>query len=268
VWTWSPPLLGPYLDQRGALGDDSLLGPSRPLLLPDLVLRGLLGVTLVATIALVVVVCSTAATLLARPRPPARSWRPALATLDVQAMTLLFVVASALGLVAVGTGNLPVFDRYALGLVPFAAGLVLAHRTASAPRGEAAPEGLTARRAVEVGAVVAFALMGLWWGGSSATFDGARWRAGERAVALGYPADRVDAGFEWRNVHRPEGSTPTAPAEHDAEACVRIESGGPGSGDVASGTHVLFTVDMGQPYARFGPLRAVATGAAGCPTAS
>ncbi len=268
VWTWSPPLLGPYLDQRGALGDDSLIGPSRPLLLPNLVLRGLLGLTLVATVALVVIVCSTGATLLARPRSTTRSWRPALAALDVQAMTLLFVVASALGLVAVGTGNLPVFDRYALGLVPFAAGLVLAHRTASAPRGTAAPEGVTGRRAVEVGAVVAFALIGLWWGGSSATFDAARWRAGERAVALGYPADRVDAGFEWRNVHRPDGSTPTAPVEHDPGACVRIESGGPGAGDVAPGTSVLFTVDLGQPYTHLGPLRAVTTGAAGCATAS
>jgi hypothetical protein len=180
-------------------------------------------------------------------------------------MTLLFVVVSALGLVAVGTGNLPVFDRYVLGLVPFAAGLVLAHRTASAPRGERAAMGVTARRAVEVGAVVLFALLGLWWGGNSATFDGARWRAGERAVALGYPADRVDAGFEWRNVHRPPGSTPTAPAEHDPEACVRIESGGPGAGDVAPGTQVLFTVALGQPYTRFGPLRAVTTGTPGCP---
>lgn len=269
VWTWSPPLLGPYLDQRGALGDDSLLGPSRPLLLPDLALHALLGLTLVAAIALVVVVCSTGATLLPRPRGGARSWRPALADLDVQAMTLVFVIVSALGLVAVGTGNLPVFDRYVLGLVPFAAGLVLAHRSASAPRPSTsgpAPSGRTARRAVEVAGVVAFALMGLWWGGDSAAFDAARWRAGEQAVALGYPADRVDAGFEWRNVHRPAGATPTAPVEHDPEACVRIESGGPGAGGLAAGTHLLFTVELDQPYTRFGPLRAVATGAPDCPS--
>ena len=56
VWTWSPPLLGPYLDQRGALGDDVLLGSSRPLLLPSWLLRGLLGLTVAAAIALMVVV--------------------------------------------------------------------------------------------------------------------------------------------------------------------------------------------------------------------
>ncbi len=271
VWTWSPPLLGPYLDQRGALGDDSLLGPSRPLLLPDPVLRGLLGLALVAAVALVVIVCSTGATLVARPRPPERSWRPALAALDVQAMTLLFVIVSALGLVAVGTGNLPVFDRYLLGLVPFAAGIVLAHRTtyrAASDPATNASSGISARRVVEASAVAAFALMGLWWGGNSAAFDAARWDAGQQAVALGYPADRVDAGFEWRNVHRPTAATPTAPVEHDPEACVRVESGGPGASDLTPGTRVLFTVELGQPYTRFGPLRAVATGAPGCPTST
>ena len=65
-------------------------------------------------------------------------------------------------------------------------------------------------------------------------------------------------------MHRPTGATPTAPVEHDPAACVRVESGGPGAGDLAPGTRVLFTVDLGQPYTRFGPLRAVATGAPGC----
>jgi hypothetical protein len=182
------------------------------------------------------------------------------------------VIASAVGLVAVGTGNLPLFDRYALGLVPFAAGLVLAHRTTSRrPTGSGGPTpptppGRSARRAAEVVAVVVFALLGLWWSADSAAFDAARWRAGEQAEALGYPADRIDAGFEWRNAHRAAGATPTAPSEHDADACVRVESDADGSREPAADTEVLFTVDLGRPFRHTGPLRVVSTGAAGCPT--
>jgi len=254
VWTWSPPLLGPYLDQRGALGDDVLLGSSRPLLLPSWLLRGLLGLTVAAAIALMVVVASTAAAVLPRPRPPAGSWRAGLAGLDARALCLAFVVASAVGVVAVGTSDLPVFDRYVMCTVPFAAGLVLAHRSAAATT--------VTRTVVAAGAVAAFAVLGLWWTGDSAAFDAARWQAGQRAVALGYPADRIDAGFEWRNAHRRPGALATAPSEHDPDACVRIEAGDVGADP---GTRLLFTTELGRPFAGNGPLRALATGAAGCP---
>jgi hypothetical protein len=112
------------------------------------------------------------------------------------------------------------------------------------------------------GAVAAFAVLGLWWTGDSAAFDAARWQAGQRAVALGYPADRIDAGFEWRNAHRRPGALATAPSEHDPDACVRIEAGDVGADP---GTRLLFTTELGRPFAGNGPLRALATGAAGCP---
>ncbi|MGZ4694232.1 MAG: hypothetical protein ACXWA3_11460 [Acidimicrobiales bacterium] len=266
LWTWSPPLLGPYLDQRGALGDDILLGPSRPLMLPSLLLQALLAVVIVATIALVVVLASTGATLLSRSSPdgrsaPRSSWRRPLAELDARALGLVFAVASMLGLVLAGAGALPVFDRYVLATVPVTAGLVLAHRATTSAAG--------ARRVVEIGAVIGFAFMGLWWSGDSAAFDAGRWEAAERAVALGYPADRIDAGFEWNNVHRPADAVPTAPSQHDPYACVRVEAGPPTTdGLVTDGERVgrvLFTVDLGTSYAWRGPLRAVAFGGDGCP---
>ncbi len=37
------------------------------------------------------------------------------------------------------------------------------------------------------------------------SYDIARWRAGERAVAAGFPASRVDAGFEWVGMHAAGG---------------------------------------------------------------
>ncbi len=37
------------------------------------------------------------------------------------------------------------------------------------------------------------------------SYDAARWRAGERAVAAGFPASRVDTGFEWVGMHAAGG---------------------------------------------------------------
>jgi hypothetical protein len=39
-------------------------------------------------------------------------------------------------------------------------------------------------------------------------------------VALGVPADRIDAGFEWRNNFRANGAIVLAPSQPDPDACV------------------------------------------------
>jgi hypothetical protein len=51
-------------------------------------------------------------------------------------------------------------------------------------------------------ALVALAAVGFAFATDSASFDGARWRAADAAVAQGWPASRVNGGFEWRNYHR------------------------------------------------------------------
>lgn len=228
TWEWSPPLLGPYLDQRGALGNDILPG-NRELIAPAVLFRLGLIVTLVATILLAGVVVLEGAELVRR----GRDWRSRCATLDARALAWALVVATAASLTAAGVAGLPIFDRYVLPAVPFAAGVVLAWRPSRTT--------ITARTRANtwrwVG-VAAFLAVGLVFATDSARFDATRWRAGERAVALGYPADRVDAGFEWRNVHRPPGETPTSPAQPDPDACVRIAAPGV---DLGPNSGVLFT---------------------------
>jgi hypothetical protein len=128
----------------------------------------------------------------------------------------VFVIGSLLAIVAVGTTDLPIFDRYLLAAAPFAAALVL----------DAAPRGFVVTRARRIGqwsAVGAFGLLGLVWTTDSAAFDAARWEAAEQVVDLGIPADRVDAGFEWRNTVRPPGHIVLAPSQPDPDACVVME---------------------------------------------
>jgi hypothetical protein len=51
-------------------------------------------------------------------------------------------------------------------------------------------------------ALVALAALGLAYTVDSASFDGTRWSVAEAAVRAGYPADRINGGFEWINYHR------------------------------------------------------------------
>ncbi len=212
TWEWSPPLLGPYLDQRGALGNDILPG-DRALLVPGLLLRVVLVVTLGAAILLVGLLVIEAADVVRR----APTWRERCAGFDAGTLAWFVVVLTVLSLTAAGALDLPIFDRYVLPAVPFAAGLVLAWKPAGVPL-----TARTSRNAVRWAAVVLFLFAGILWAADSGRFDAARWAAGERAVALGYPADRVDAGFEWRNVHRPAGESPMSPSQRDLDACVRL----------------------------------------------
>jgi hypothetical protein len=110
--------------------------------------------------------------------------------------------------------------------------------------------------------VAAFLLLGLVWTIDSSRFDAARWAAGERAVQLGYPADRVDAGFEWRNVHRPAGEGPRSPSQPDPDACVRLTAAG---ADLGPQWTPLFTIAHWHGAAGSDPLTAWAAEAPGCP---
>jgi hypothetical protein len=52
-----------------------------------------------------------------------------------------------------------------------------------------------------VAGAAALVLIGVAGVGSAASFDSARWRAGQVAVDAGIPAEDVDAGFEWVGFH-------------------------------------------------------------------
>jgi hypothetical protein len=253
TWEWSPPLLGPYLDQRGALGDDILPG-TRPFLLSPWLLRSLLVVTLLATVLFVGVLATSRAGFAGRPRDV----RASLSSWDARSVAWLFVVLTVVLVTAAGSVDLPIFDRYVLPAVPFAAGLTLGWRGDHTPGlTTGTPAGL-ARWSV----LVAFVALGLVWSVDSARFDAARWAAGEHAVELGYSADRVDAGFEWRNVHRVPGTSAMSPSQPLAEACVRLTAAG---ADLDGAWVPLFTTSRWHGTSGGDPLTAWARAAPDCP---
>lgn len=209
AWQWSPPILSPYLDERGSFGTDVMPG-TRALLLPAPVFKVLLALVLGgAVLTVAVLALATAKAVGSRGQH-----RRALANADARSVLVVFVLTSMAGVIGVGTINfLPIFDRYLLAVVPFAAALIL-------DRAPARDVTSRARRGAQVAAIATFALLGLVWSTDSAAFDAARWKAGEQAVALGIPADRVEAGFEWRNAKRPPGEIVLAPSQPDPDACI------------------------------------------------
>jgi hypothetical protein len=255
TWDWSPPLLGPYLDQRGALGNDILPG-DRHLILPAWLFDVLLLATLAAAILLVGILVLRAADVISR----ASTWRRRCASFDASTLAWVLVILTVVSLTAAGTAELPLFDRYVLPAVPFAGGLVLAFRSEPSTV-FTTPTSVNGLRWL---AVAAFALLGLIWSVDSAAFDDARWEAGERVVDLGYPADRVDAGFEWRNWHRLTGQSPTSPSQTDADACVVLAAPG-----ADLGPHAVAVLDVGYWHGLAGRenLTAWATNRSDCPPA-
>jgi hypothetical protein len=252
TWEWSPPLLGPYLDQRGALGNDILPG-DRALIVPAPLLRAVLLVAFACTILLVGILVLTATDMVGR----GHTWRDRCATFDARTLAWAVVVITTLSLIAAGTANLPIFDRYVLPAVPFAAGLVLAWHPTEVDLAERSPQ--AALRWLTVGL---FLVAGVVWSIDSARFDATRWAAGEQAVRLGYPADRVDAGFEWRNVHRPPGEFPTSPSQPDRDACLRLAAS---NAELGPEWTRAFSIDHWHGWSGASELTAWATAAPGCP---
>jgi hypothetical protein len=250
-WQWSPPVLSPYLDERGTFGTDVMPG-TRALLLPAPVFQAVLVLAVLGAVMVVVVLASaTASAVGSRGRH-----RETLADADARAVLVAFLLASIAAVIAVGTINfLPIFDRYLLGVAPFAAALILD----TAPAREVAGR---ARRAVQVVAVGAFALLGVVWSTDSAAFDRARWEAGEAAVDLGVPSDRVEAGFEWRNVHRQPGAIVLAPSQSDTDACVLLEVQ---TNDATVPSGAVVSVPWSNVFGQRGRIVGTPTGAPDCP---
>jgi 4-amino-4-deoxy-L-arabinose transferase-like glycosyltransferase len=109
-----------------------------------------------------------------------------------EAPLILFLAAYAVELVLFASlGHL--FDRYLYPLVPAAAILLL--------RGPARPFP-SRSHAFSHGAFVWLAVSAFAIAANSFAYDAARQREGEAAVAMGYDAKTVDAGYEWIGTHR------------------------------------------------------------------
>jgi hypothetical protein len=118
--------------------------------------------------------------------------------------------------VAIVTG-LPIYDRYALPLLPIAALLLLlsAQRATAAEMAgaEDAPQApVTPARASSspfvpasawaFGALALLGLLGLAYTVDSASFDGTRWEVAKSVSREGFAPVEIGGGFEWLSYHR------------------------------------------------------------------
>ncbi len=90
------------------------------------------------------------------------------------------------------------FDRYLYPMVPVAAILLLRQ---SAQRRSEEPFHLGRSHALSHGAYAWLVVSALIIAANSFAYDTARFREGDAAVALGYDATTVDAGYEWVGIH-------------------------------------------------------------------
>jgi len=218
-WSWTGRyqwLVGDYLDRRGINADKLLLG-HRPVVLPLPVWAALTAGAVLSAAVLGALVAEAAAGWWSRRNRPAAppdavpaGVAPAAVVVRRALVAHLALSVGALGVAAVWNGAL--YDRYLWPLVLSGAILVVAR-----PAGDARP-GRRPGPAVGVVVTAAAVAVALVVTLNSDSFDGARWRAGQRAVAAGTPAARVDAGFEWYGWHAQtaaevDGRYRTGPAE-------------------------------------------------------
>jgi 4-amino-4-deoxy-L-arabinose transferase-like glycosyltransferase len=109
-----------------------------------------------------------------------------------EAPLLLFLAVYAAELV-VFTSVGPMLDRYLYPMVPAAAILLL--------RGPAQPSSFGRSRAFAHAAFAWLVASAFVIAANSFAYDAARYREGEAAVAMGYDARTVDAGYEWVGYH-------------------------------------------------------------------
>ena len=109
-----------------------------------------------------------------------------------EAPLLIFLGAYAAELVVVALAS-GILDRYLFVMVPFAAILLL--------RGSTGPSRLGRSHAFSHAAFAWLAASAFVIAANSFAYDAARYRAGEAAVAMGYDARTVDAGYEWVGYH-------------------------------------------------------------------
>lgn len=192
------PFLGGYFERTGIQAGVVLAG-NRPDVVPWPVFELLVLVGSAAAVLLAVAAIPPMLELLARARARDLSVHdPAISAigLAVAGYSAAYFLASAVGL--------PIFDRYALPLVPLVALLVLRGARADPPA-----ELRRARTPTAAGVALGLlALVGLVYTIDAAAFDGTRRRVAELAVAAGYAPETVNGGFEWVNEHLSPGQVP------------------------------------------------------------
>ncbi|MFM7270448.1 MAG: hypothetical protein ACKO2C_02285 [Actinomycetes bacterium] len=184
--------VGNYVHPRGVLADDVLNG-TRPLLMPPALW---MATVLVGTVAGLVILWRIVPWLTGL-RSRARS----VDAVDPVALMLGLTIAGLLGAYVLTDvlqiNRFPIFDRYALTMLPLVGLLLLRHPATDTA---AAPARRSTSVAVAAG-LVALAGYGLVAGIDSATYDATRWRVAEDVVATGVDPRDIAGGFEWLDWH-------------------------------------------------------------------
>lgn len=178
---------GNYVGAGGILGTDVISGV-RPNLIPES-LVACLAFMGIASISLVIVAGASVLPCAAHARASRQRIVSPAATVTVVAL-VGFVLACT---VPVFFG-MSLFDRYLLPVIALAAVIVLGD--APGPRSRRSPTPLMAGVAT-----AGVAVLGLVFACNSASFDGARWRAAERAAEIVGNRGKIDGGFEWINYY-------------------------------------------------------------------
>ncbi len=192
----STPFVGNYVARDGVLSYLVLRG-HRPDVMPSELfdLLVVLGSISAVVIVLAAVPFLTAIPGRVRDRDLFRVRDPLTAT-----MGLAIVGFAAAYTLALLTG-LPLFDRYALPILPLVA-LVLLKAVRTATRDEPRPATTVARTTVVALSFALLVAVGLSFTVDSASFDATRWNLAARVERMGYPATKIEGGFEWLGYHR------------------------------------------------------------------
>ncbi len=198
-----PPLVGQLWSPDG-LAENALLNGARDPVINDRAWAMSEELALLGGIILVALILRWGQRHLTGVTTPAGAWERALHIARGPAAPMLLFLLAYIGELAVliSLSGYPL-DRYLYPMVPVAAILLL----------------WGTQGTFRVGRSQAFSHAALAWlmassfaiGANSVAYDAARWRAGETAMAMGYDARTVDAGYEWVGFHaRGAGNTPWA----------------------------------------------------------
>jgi hypothetical protein len=192
----SNPFVGNYVARDGVLSYLVLRG-HRPDVMPRELFNALV---LLGSISAVVIVLAAVPFLAALPRRLRdrdlfRVRDPLTAVMGLAVAG--FAAAYTLALLT----QLPVFDRYALPLLPLVA-LVLLKSVRTAAAEEPQPTATVGRTAVVALSFALLAAVGLSFAVDSASFDATRWDLATRVQDMGYPPTKIEGGFEWLGYHR------------------------------------------------------------------
>lgn len=192
------PFVGNYFARQGVLADDIVRG-TRPDVIPSVVfdLLAIIG----SLSALILVMAMVPFVARCRHHCRAKTRAPADGATAMLGLSLIGLFAAYELAIMV---NFPLFDRYFIPAIPLIAMLfvqatqrpqMLSTQPERAARVQ--PRVATGARFGAVAAMIALAAVGWIYTDESASYDGARWKAGMGALQAGYTFADINAGYEW-----------------------------------------------------------------------